>query len=260
MTDQTSKAKLFSELHVKGEPVIIYNAWDGGSAKTIAGCGAKAIATGDHPVGFAHGFGSDDFDGFTFEIYLGTIKEIGSRIGDLPYSVDINNADGLVAEALTKRIQTVIEAGAVGINFEDSGAGEKEVLPTEEQVERLKTIRSAAEAAGIPLFINARTNVFILADKSQHAALLDEAVARASAYKTAGANGFFVPGLMDLDLIKQLVSKVDLPVNIIRLPGAPSTKDLVAAGVARVSFGPVPQMAMTEWLKQQATAALNGDN
>lgn len=259
MTDQSSKAKLFTELHVKGEPVIIYNAWDGGSAKTIAGCGAKAIATGDHPVGFAHGFGKDDFADFTFDIYLTTIKEISSRIGDLPYSVDINNANGLVDGALAERIQTVIQAGAVGINFEDSGAGE-DVLSIEDQAERIKTIRAAADELGIPLFINARTNIFITSDQSRHPDLLDEAVMRAEAYKAAGASGFFTPGLFDIDLIKQLVSRVELPVNIIRLPGAPSTKELTQAGVARVSFGPVPQMAMTEWLKQQASTALNGDN
>lgn len=259
MMDQSSKAKLFTELHVKGEPLIIYNAWDGGSARTIAGCGAKAIATGDHPVGFAHGFSKDDFAGFTFEIYLTTIKEIAGRIGELPYSVDINNADGLVGEDLKERIRTVIQAGAVGINYEDSGANE-EVLSIKDQVERLQTIRTTADEAGVPLFINARTNIFITSDKSQHAGLLDEAVERADAYKTAGASGFFAPGLNDLELITQLVSRVDMPVNIIRLPGAPGTKELAAANVARVSFGPVPQMAMTEWLKDQATTALNGDN
>lgn len=260
MTDQSSKAKIFTELHVKGEPLIIYNAWDGGSAKTIASCGAKAIATGDHPVGFAHGFGEDDFAGFTFEIYLTTIKEIASRIGDLPYSVDINNADGLVDEALIERIKTIIQTGAVGINFEDVGAGDNEVLPIEGQVERLQTIRAAADGLDVPLFINARTDIFILSDESQHEALLDVAVERADAYGAAGANGFFVPGLKDLGLIKQLVSRVSLPVNIIRLPGSPSTQELAEAGVARVSFGPVPQIAMTEWLKQEATTALNGDN
>lgn len=259
MTNSVSNAQLFFDLHIKGNPVIIYNAWDGGSAKTIASCGAKAIATGDHPVGFAHGFGNDDFEDFTFEIYLPTIKEIASRIGDLPFSVDISNANNLVGDDLKKRIRTVIDAGAVGINFEDGLTDGGDVLALEDQVKRLQTIRAAADEAGLPLFINARTDLFIHAPQADHEALLDAAVLRAEAFEGAGANGFFVPGLLNIELIKKLVSRVQLPINIIRLPGAPSTAELAEAGVARISYGPVPQMAMTAWLKTQATAALNGE-
>lgn len=259
MSDHATKAQIFADLHVKGTPVIIYNAWDGGSAKTIAGCGAKAIATGDHPVGFAHGFGNDDFADFTFDIYLPTIKEIASRIGDLPYSVDINNANGLTGDALRRRVQIILDTGAVGVNYEDGLPDGSGVQPVEEQVERIQTIRATAEAAGVPLFINARTDLFALADPAEHPGLLDEVVARAKAFQEAGASGLFVPGLLDISLIAQLCERVELPVNIIRLPGAPSTSELAAAGVSRISYGPVPQMAMTEWLKQQATAALNGE-
>ncbi|MDL2363249.1 MAG: isocitrate lyase/phosphoenolpyruvate mutase family protein [Patescibacteria group bacterium] len=257
MADQVSKAALFTELHVKGNPIIIYNAWDGGSAKTIASCGAKAIATGDHPVGFAHGFGEDDFDDFSFDIYLPTIHEIALRAGELPFSVDISNADGLVADGLKNRIRTVLEAGVVGINYEDRLLDSSSVQPIEEQIKRIQTIREAAEELNIPLFINARTDIFILADRTDHAGLLDEAVKRANAYKQAGANGYFTPGLLDIAVIKQLADSIELPLNILRLPGAPSTKELSQAGVARISYGPVPQMAMTAWLKEQATTALN---
>ena len=259
MTDIQTKATTFTELHIKGDPIIIYNAWDGGSAKTIASCGAKAIATGDHPVGFAHGFGNDDFDDFTFDIYLPTIREIARSAGDLPYSVDINNANGLTGDQLIERIHVILETGAVGINYEDGPDENGGVLSTEEQAARIKTIRETADAAGVPLFINARTNIFIQAASAQHAALLDEAVARAEAYAAAGASGFFVPGLMDIDLITQLTARVAIPVNIIHLAGAPSTKELASAGVARVSYGPMPQIAMTEWLTRQATTALHGD-
>ncbi len=259
MTDVQTKATTFSELHIKGNPVIIYNAWDGGSAKTIASCGAKAIATGDHPVGFAHGFSNEEFDDFTFDIYLPTIREIARAAGDLPYSVDINNANGLTGDQLVERIRTILETGAVGINYEDGPDAEGNVLSIDEQAARIKTIRETADAAGVPLFINARTNIFIQADSTQHAALLDEGVARAEAYKAAGASGFFAPALLDIDLIARLTERVELPVNIIRLQGAPSTKELASAGVARVSYGPMPQIAMTEWLKLQATSALQGD-
>ena len=256
MSDTATKAQTFADLHVKGSPVIIYNAWDGGSAKTIASCGAKAIATGDHPVGFAHGFGNDDFSDFTFDIYLVTIKEIAKRIGDLPFSVDINNADNLTGDALENRIKTVIEAGAVGINYEDGG--NDGMLTADKQSERIALVRATADELGLELFINARTNLFLGTPAEQHPALIDDAVTRAAAYQAAGANGFFVPGLLDLELITQLTSRIDLPVNIIRLPGAPTTAELAGANVARISYGPVPQMAMTAWLKEQATAAITG--
>jgi 2-methylisocitrate lyase-like PEP mutase family enzyme len=257
MPDQITRAKTFADLHIKGNPVIIYNVWDAGSAKTIAGCGAKAIATGDHPVGFAHGYGQDDFADFTFDIYLPTIREVAKRIGSLPLSVDINNANGLVGDELRERINIILEVGAVGINYEDQLPDGSGVQTIEEQVARIKTIRQVADTAGIPLFINARTDIFAKADKTEHAGLIEEAVNRAEAYKSAGGNGFFVPGLMDLDLISQLCERIELPVNIIRLPGAPSSKELTAAGVGRISYGPVPQMQMTEWLKEQASAALH---
>jgi 2-methylisocitrate lyase-like PEP mutase family enzyme len=260
MTTQSDKAQEFTKLHVKGEPVIIYNAWDAGSAKIIASAGAKAIATGDHPVGFAHGFGNEDFADFTFEMYLPTIKEIAKRISDLPFSVDINNANELVGDDLKDRIKTVIEAGAVGINFEDAFSNGTGVQTADEQATRIQIIRATAEELGIPLFINARTDIFAQADSTEHKNLLDEAVERAELYKKAGANGFFVPGLLDLGLITQLVERVELPVNIIKFPGAPSTEQLAEAGVARISYGPVPQIAMSEWLKSQAIAAINGDN
>lgn len=259
MSTQIERANEFAKLHVKGTPIIIYNAWDGGSAKAITAAGAKAIATGDHPVGFAHGFGNDDFADFTFDIYLPTIKEISKRIGDLPFSVDINNANELTGDELKERVKTVIEAGTVGVNFEDSFTDGSGVQTIEEQAERIKTIRAAADEAGIPLFINARTDIFAQADPSEHAGLLDEAAARAEAYKAAGGNGFFTPGLLDLELISQLTKRVELPINIIKFPGAPSTKELAGAGVGRISYGPVPQMAMTEWLKDQAAKAINGE-
>jgi 2-methylisocitrate lyase-like PEP mutase family enzyme len=260
MTTQIEKAQNFKRLHVKGKPIVIYNAWDAGSAKTIASAGAKAIATGDHPVGFAHGFGNDDFSDFTFDMYLPTIKEIAKRTDDLPFSVDINNANELTGESLKDRIKTVINAGAVGINFEDSLSDGSGVQTVEEQSARIKTIRAAADELGIPLFINARTDIFAQADSADHENLIEEAVNREEAYKAAGADGFFVPGLLNLELIEQLVKRVELPVNIIKFPAAPSTKELAAAGVSRISYGPIPQMAMSEWLKEQATSTINGDN
>jgi 2-methylisocitrate lyase-like PEP mutase family enzyme len=259
MNTQLERADIFANLHIAGDPLIIYNAWDGGSAKTIASAGAKVIATGDHPVGFSHGYSNDNFADFTFDTYLVTIKEIALQAGDLPYSVDINNANNLSGDALKSRIRIILETGAVGVNYEDGPSSEGGLQPIEEQAARIQTIRSQADELGIPLFINARTNAFIDAAPEEHAGLLDEVIQRAAAYKAAGANGFFAPGLSDIELITKLCSSVDMPVNIIRLPGTPSAKELADVGVSRISYGPVPQMTMSAWLKDQATAALNGE-
>ena len=257
MSDQATKARQFTELHAKGDPIIIYNAWDGGSARAIASAGAKAIATGDHPVGFSHGYTNDDFDGFTFESYLSTIKDIARAI-DLPFSVDISNAFDLDDEGLRTRIKQLLEIGVIGINFEDrSEDTEQGLVSAEEHAARIKTIRAVADEAGIPLFINARTDLFAIMEN--HEELLDEALARAEAYAAAGANGFFVPGLMNIELIKQLCERSPLPVNIIRLPGAPGTSELIDAGVSRISYGPVVQMAMTEWLQNKAKEVFTSD-
>ena len=259
MASQADRAREFNELHIKGDPVIIYNAWDGGSAKAIVAAGAKAIATGDHPVGYAHGFGDDDFDTFTFDIYLTTVKEIAQRIGHLPLSVDISNGEGLTLDGLRTRVETLLDIGIVGINFEDRLDDNSGIKPVTEQTERIRALRDVAGAANVQLFINARTDLFTTAGNAPHEGLVDEAVARAAAYREAGASGFFTPGLMDVALIKQLTDRIDLPLNIIRLPGAPSTTELKAAGVSRISYGPVPQMEMTQWLKDKAAAALNGE-
>ena len=255
--NQSEKALQFAELHKKGEPLIIYNAWDAGSAKAIADAGAKAIATGDHPVAFSHGFTNDDFDTFTFDTYLVTIKEIAKRT-DVPFSVDISNGDGLVDDDLKDRIRTLLELGVIGVNFEDGLDDASGVISAEEHAAKIRTVRSAADEFGVPLFINARSDIFATAGGTSHEELIDEAISRAVAYKNAGANGFFVPGLMDINLIKKLGEAIDLPLNIIRLPGAPSTDELRGAGVSRISYGPVVQMEMIEWLKGKAKEAFNG--
>ncbi|MBC7512288.1 isocitrate lyase/phosphoenolpyruvate mutase family protein [Candidatus Saccharibacteria bacterium] len=255
--DQATKAEQFAALHRKGNPVIIYNAWDAGSAKAIAESGAKAIATGDHPVGFSHGFTEDDFDGFTFDTYYQTIQEISRRVGELPFSVDISNAEGLDHEGLKKRISLVLDTGVVGVNFEDRLSDDSGVLSIEEHCKRIAAIRSAADNFGVPLFINARTDLFFLADNRDHESLMDEALERQKAYQKAGANGFFAPKLLDINLIQQLSEASTLPVNILRLPGAPSTAELRDAGVSRISYGPVVQMEMIEWLKGKAKEAFD---
>jgi 2-methylisocitrate lyase-like PEP mutase family enzyme len=259
MTGQRERAQHLTALHVPGDPLIIYNVWDAGSAKAVAAAGAKALATGDHPVGFAHGFGLDDFGDFTFDIYLGTIREIAARAGELPFSVDISNGEGLDLTGLKERVRVLLDLGIAGVNFEDRLEDSSGVRPAQEQAERIAAIVQEGASAGVPLHVNARTDLFSTAGDMPHADLVGEAVGRAAAYRDAGARSLFTPRLLDLGLIRQLCRESVLPVNIIRLPGAPSTRELAGAGVARVSYGPMVQRRTMAWVTEQARLALTGE-
>ena len=141
----------------------------------------------------------------------------------------------------------LIATGAIGINFEDQVVGGSGLYPTEFQCERIAAVRQAAEAERLPLFINARTDLFLKEkDRGRHEDLMAEAKARAASYAAAGASGVFVPGLVDRDLIGAICNAATVPVNGMVMGGAPSVGELAAAGVSRVSHGPGPYVeAMT---------------
>lgn len=248
--NQTDKAKAFTELHRKGDPVVLYNIWDAGSAKAVAEAGAKALATGSWSVAAANGYGDGQ------EIPMLQLVDIARSIvsaTDLPVSIDFEGGYANDAEAVALNVGRVIDAGAIGINFEDQVVGGSGLHAIEAQAARIKAIRTMAGEKGIPFFINARTDLFLkLSDPVRHAPLVDEAIERAAAYAEAGASGFFVPGLSNPDLIGRVCEAVSLPVNIMMWSGMADVKTFASLGVARVSYGPGPYRAMIEWLKGEA--------
>ena len=250
--DQKEKAAAFAALHRKGNPVIIYNIWDAGTAKAVADAGAKALGTGSWSVAAAQGYA--DGENLPMEALLLTAKSITSAV-ELPLSVDFEGGYAEDPAELAGNVAKVIDAGAIGINFEDQVVGGSGVYPISRQAERIRAIRSLADSRGISLFINARTDLFLQeGDRTKHAALLDEAVARARAYAEAGGNGFFAPGLADEELIRKLCEASPVPVNIMMMPGVSAPKRLGELGVARVSYGPGPYRAMMAKLKEDAAA------
>lgn len=252
MPTQQDKATLFTSLHIPGNPVIIFNGWDAGSIKVIAGSGAKVVGTGGH--GVAESLGYEDGENMPIEALMENTRRIVATT-DLPVTIDIDGGYGESPQEVGATVTKAISAGAVGINFEDQFVGGDSVHDTAVQAGRIMAARKAADDAQVPLFINARTDIFRFADASKHVSMVDEAVDRATAYKQAGASGFFAPGLSDLDTIQKICAASPLPVNILKLPGSPSHSELAAAGVARISYGPFPWLAMLEWLKEQASAA-----
>jgi 2-methylisocitrate lyase-like PEP mutase family enzyme len=172
---------------------------------------------------------------------------------DLPVSVDFEGGYAESPDAVGRNILPILEAGAIGINFEDRIVGGKGLHALEAQVARLQALRNAAEAAGAPLFINARTDLFLGSDPASHADFVAEARERALAYADAGADGFFVPGLRDLALIAELAEAQALPLNVMRAGDDPIAA-LAGAGVARISHGPAPYRDAMRDLKEKAEA------
>lgn len=254
MSTQAEKASEFNALHVKGQPVILFNIWDAGSAAAVAGAGANAIATGSAPVAMAQGF--DDGENFPLEAALENARRIVAAV-DVPVTMDFEGGYAVNPAGVAENVTRVLETGVVGFNFEDQVVGTSDLYDIGTQVARIRAVRAACDSAGVPGFVNARTDLFLKAAPETHnAAMLGEAILRAAAYAEAGASGFFAPGLRDAEMIRRLCDEVTLPLNIIALPGAPENRVLAALGVARISYGPVPYKRMIGWLGAAAAEAL----
>ena len=174
---------------------------------------------------------------------------------DLPVTLDFEGGYAEAPDQVTANVARVIKAGVVGINFEDQVVGTGDLQSPDAQSARIAAVRRAAQAAEVPLFINARTDLFLKEhDRAKHAGLVQQAIERAAAYAQAGASGFFVPGLVDADLIGTICQATPLPVNAMMMAGAPSPADLAAAGVARISFGPGPYVAAMAGLAERFRA------
>ena len=243
---QAEKAKEFAALHVKGNPVILYNAWDAGSAKAIADAGAKAIATSSWSVAAAQGY--SDGEDLPIAIAEQIVARIASSV-ELPVSVDFEGGYSDDDHQLAANISKLLDLGVIGINFEDRIVKGKGLYDIDRQANRIAEIRRAAEHKGIPLFINARTDVFF-----RNSGDVEEALQREKAYAAAGASGFFIPGVTDADQIKRIASEATLPVNVMVMEGLPSNEKLATLGVARVSYGPIPYIEAMDELQKKVWA------
>lgn len=255
-SDQPARASAFRALHVPGDPVILYNVWDAGSAAAVAEAGAGAIATGSASVGGARGYG--DAESVPLDEVLANAAQVAAAVA-LPVTLDFEGGYALAPEAVAANVARVIETGVVGINFEDQAIGGEGLHPVELQAERIAAIREAAEAAGVDLFVNARTDVWLTAGRITlpEDARFDEAAKRCEAYAAAGASGFFVPGLADEDEIARICELSPLPVNAMMFDAMPPRARLAELGVARISHGPGPWRRAMAALTEAAREALS---
>jgi len=241
---QRQKAEIFRRMHDRSRILVLPNAWDVASAKIFEAAGFRAIATTSS--GVANSLGYPDGEAVSCDEMLDVIRRIARGL-NVPLSADIEAGYAPDLEALKATIRAVIDAGAVGINLEDGmHDGSHQLFPVETALARIKGARAAADSAGVPLVINARTDVFLHAI-GEKSARFDHAVSRANAYLAAGADCVFVPGPSGAEIIGRLTSAINGPINVMVLPGMPSAPELEKLGVARVSTGGGPaRAALTE--------------
>lgn len=250
--DQSEKATLFAKLHTKGSPLILYNAWDAGSAKAIQEAGSRAVATSSWAVAEAQGY--RDGEAMPFDFF----EQIVGRIADateVPVTVDFEGGYSEDDVELAQNVTRLLDLGIVGINFEDrivKGTGLYEI---DRQARRISALRIAANKEGVPLFINARTDLFLRKDAPTEP--VQAALDRAKVYAAAGASGFFIPGLQDAKLIGSICEGTTLPVNVMMMAGVPTVDRLTELGVARVSYGPIPYNRAMNALQSEAKKILS---
>ncbi len=251
MTNQLEYANLLKSLHIKGAPLVLFNVWDAGSAIEASKVGLKVIGTSSWSVAAAHGY--EDGQELPFDLCLANIDRI-VRVVNLPVTVDAEAGYGQTPTEVQETVAKIIMAGAVGINLEDQIIGTNILYSCDDQCERIKAARLSTS---VPIFINARTDIFLkIAPENHSDKPLEEALFRAAAYANSGADGFFSPGLTDEKLIKRLCDLSPIPINIMITQNGPTPKRLAELGVSRISYGPISYFQAIESFKAGAQKAL----
>ncbi|WP_298918006.1 isocitrate lyase/phosphoenolpyruvate mutase family protein [uncultured Algimonas sp.] len=246
-------AQTFHALHDGPAPLILYNVWDAATAQACVSTGAVAVATGSHSVAEAHGY--PDGQAMPFDLLLTIAARIAACV-DVPLSVDFEGGYAYDDAGIADNLARLIDVGVVGVNIEDQVIGGNGLHPIDAQARRIAILRERAEQMGVPVFLNARTDLFLEEpDSDRHDALMAEALKRAEAYGRAGASGFFVPRLSDV-LIEPLCEAVALPVNVMATTPDADVAGLAARGVARISHGPFPFIAAMRAFRERAADAL----
>ncbi|MGX9789203.1 isocitrate lyase/PEP mutase family protein [Mycobacterium sp. MMS18-G62] len=246
MSDEVLKerAETLLALHQPGNPVVLPTIWDAWSARLAVDAGFAALTVGSHPL--ADSVGKADQEGMTFDEVVARVKEITAAV-DVPVSVDIESGYG---ESPARLIEGLLDAGAVGLNIEDTVHSEGGRLrSSSEHAELVGALRKAADAAGVHVVINARTDLFLRQDGDE-SDRVDRAIARLKEAAQAGADSLYPVGRHDPDTLRRLASELPLPINAIALPDESDPASFGPLGVGRISFGPFFQYALTKSAKE----------
>lgn len=242
-------AERFRDLHHGPRILVLPNAWDAASARLYEEAGFSAIGTTS--AGIAFSMGLPDGERIAFEEMMTVVGRIASSV-KLPVTADIEAGYGRTPEATAESCRAVLRAGAVGVNMEDASPdGARPLVDPALHCEKVRAVREAAAREKIHLVINARTDVFLRA-VGEPQTRLDETLRRANAYREAGADCLFVPGVSDSETIAELTRGIGGPLNILAGPGAPPVRELERLGVRRVSLGSGPMRASLGFLRRMA--------
>lgn len=233
MDHQTAvdRANAFRTLHDRRHALLLPNAWDAGSAALLASLGFPAIATTSGGVAWSLGYG--DGGRLPFAEVVAAIERI-TRVVSIPVSVDFEDGYGPTPAAVGEHVRRVIDAGVAGLNIED-GIRHESLRTQVDGAARIAAARAAATQAGVPIFINARVDVFAVPGHAGTAERIEDAVRRAQAYLAAGADGIYPMGVAEPDVIKTLCARIDAPINVMARDGLPDLDALTTLGVARVT-------------------------
>jgi 2-methylisocitrate lyase-like PEP mutase family enzyme len=245
------KAETLRSLHVPGDPLILVNVWDAASARAVAAAaGVRAIATASHAVSRSHGV--DDGEGLTVDEALAAARLVTHAV-DLPVTVDFERGYAPDAAGVGMNVARLIEAGAVGLNLEDScGPDEGELFAVEDAAARVAAARTAGDEAGVPIVINARVDALIRGGD------LAEAIERGNRYLAAGADVIFMLGLGTEDEVARAVDGLEGRLSVMAGPASVPLERLAALGVSRVSFGPGPLGLVLAQLQRTAATLTAG--
>lgn len=231
---QISQAKYFHDLHTNGKLLVLPNVWDVIGALLMEDVGFVAIGTSSAAMAFSNGY--TDGEQMPFLSLLQQTKRISNKVR-VPVTVDLESGYADSLELLEKNVKALLLTGIVGLNIEDTNSKNHALTPIIYQVNKIKTIRSVANALGIDVFINARIDVYLSTTSLTEAEKYKMTVNRANTYLEAGANGIFPIGMKDTKTIEQLVREIPAPINVLVLPGVPNLQILENIGVARASVG-----------------------
>ena len=240
------KAERFRALHTRPDLLVLPNAWDFASALLLERAGFDAVATTSAGIGYS--FGYPVGQRMPREEMLSVIRRIAGRLS-VPLSADMEAGYGDTPEQVAETTRLTAEAGAVGINIEDRTYDPNEpLIGIEEAADRIRAAREAANRSD--MIVNARTDIYWLGGVGEVA--FADTVRRANAYREAGADCLFVPGVRDPDVIRRLAAEIDGPLNILAGPGSPDAATLASLGVKRVTFGATMARAAYAALEQAA--------
>lgn len=230
---QRAKAEAFRAMHDRSRILVLPNAWDAMSARVIEDAGAPAIATTSAGVAFSVGY--PDGEAIPRDEMIAAIARI-ARVVRVPVSADMESGFALDTRELAETVRRVIDAGAIGINLEDQvHDGSHSLYDLDVAVDRVRAAREAANSIGVPIVINARTDVYLLGI-GEPDARFEHAIRRANAYRKAGADCLFLPAVSRHD-IARIVPALEGPLNLLAFPGLPTIPELERLGVARLSVG-----------------------